>query len=115
MNNKTKVLALGLAGLLTGCATTKPSYLYRAKHLANGYTVDNFGTEMMLKSLARRYAGTIKKRVKKGNGVYTVIRQGDYSLAKHPESMTKVCELADSNGDKFITSEEVRELYRRND
>jgi hypothetical protein len=64
--------------------------------------------------IAGIYAGTVKvkKTVTKAKGKTCVNykSEGEYSQFRHPEAMLKALADADTNKDKIITAQEIREL-----
>ncbi len=116
------VLALGFGALtLTGCSTMaqvvndfeeqirskKYTSLEKAKRVLN--TNQSYAVEILLKTLAGIYAGTIElKKTKQG-----YCAKGFYSEYTHPGALLKVLKEADTNKDRIITSQEVRNLERK--
>lgn len=129
------VLALGVgASALTGCATTqianKPAQQTEQKkyatideamkvlgvrspnmietNLPDGYKTSRFESPD-LRTLAGIYAGTVEvKRTENG-----YITTGSYSEFQHPDAMRRVLQEADTNKDKIITRQELRDLEMR--
>ncbi len=131
-------LGIGLAGL-TGCATNQMldrpldqiepvkaySKIDKAKDVLgvksermlkmfpNDYIAlrDDDGA---LRNLAGIYAGTVKvKKTKKG-----YLANGSYSEYKHPKAIQRVLVNVDTDADKIITPQEIRDLaiklYKKN-
>ncbi len=113
-------VGLGLA-TLSGCASgnvnRRPSMReatrvlgtvpFMVTSLPSGYITDK-RTEIRLRGLAGVYAGTADFRCTK-NG-YSV--EGFYSQLANPEAIVRVLKDADTNDDKIVTRDEVRNLYR---
>lgn len=82
-------------------------------NLLNGYKALR-ADEGNIRTLAGIYAGTVNvKRTEDG-----YVTEGSYSQSRHPGSMEKVLKEADTNEDKIVTPQEVRdlaaELYKEN-
>lgn len=74
-------------------------------NLLNGYKALR-ADEGNIRTLAGIYAGTVNvKRTEDG-----YVAEGSYSQSQHPSAMEKALKEADTNGDKIVTPQEVRDL-----
>jgi len=82
---------------------------YKIKNLPNGYKSSE-GIEMEIREIAGIYSGGIKVKKKEKDNSIKYVSHGVYSQLEDPESYERVLENADSNKDKIITREEIKDL-----